>query len=403
MPAKMRFLLSAFLVSSIGTGMVYPFSAVYISEKLGLRSVGASMFFVGIALFTFVGAGLSGRFVDRNARLVCLVGLAVQTVGYLAMATLSTLTTLSITTLVIGLSAGVFQTAFLTILAEVRDNKALLAKVYSYRYGAMNCGMSAGAVLGGILVTFLDDQPGYRLIYVCNAVSFVPLLVVVAMQRTHSPIRAGSKAGVGRSTDVLRKSRVVVLISVQAMLVLAGYGQLNSTVPLQVVRDLDLQDIVLSVFFAVNTITIVVFLPILSRWLIHVRPTMVLRHVPIVWICAAATLMLSSLTDGRTRIVLVVLFAVIFGIGEVLYSMSFQTVLTLAVSEKEVGRANAVSSAVWAAAMGIGPACGIALASVVSVPLFWGVVVVVHMVTLLITARFLSDDGTTPEPGGGSV
>ncbi|MEK8171074.1 hypothetical protein NKH77_20570 [Streptomyces sp. M19] len=67
--------MGTLLLSSLGNGLCFPFTAIYVSELLGLGSGGAGGYFIAMAAASFAAALVGGPLADRaGPHRVCAVG-----------------------------------------------------------------------------------------------------------------------------------------------------------------------------------------------------------------------------------------------------------------------------------------------------------------------------------------
>jgi MFS family permease len=379
-----RFILAAFAVSCAGTGLVLPFTAIYLASVRDLGNGVAALFFGVVAAASFATAPVAGQLVDRwSARGVCLLGTCAQGAGYLSLAFVTTEAAAVACAVVIGVGNGLFHSAFTPVLAaQLNDDNR--RRGFSHRYLAMNIGLGTGAAVAAFLVESTPDVPSYQLIYVLDAVSFVPLLVAVAVltRRAERATRLAAAAaataagaagagGVGYGA-LLRTPGLLLLLVTQTVLVLVGYSQLDAVVPLVATQDMGVSAGLIGLTIAVNTVAVVVLQPTLGRLLERRHAAGVLACAALTWIGANVVGLVATLAPQAAVPVLIIGFGIVFAAGEVCFGASYQSLLTELVPSGLLGRASALSSLSWNAGSMAGPAVGLLLAAALPATGYWG-------------------------------
>jgi MFS family permease len=370
---RLRILIAAYALSCVGTGLIFPFTAIYLIDVRHLGAGAAGLFFGVVAATAFAWAPVAGRLVDtyRPAR-ISAAGVLLQAIGYALLATVHNVPVMLVCAALIGLGNGSFYPGFTPVI------NSLLApeqrkRGFSARYLAMNLGLGTGAAIAGPLIGLFDSARAYAVLYVADGLTFLPFaagLFLLGRSAVRAPADSGGAPATYRT--LLRHRPLLVLLVTQTLLVLFGYSQMDTAVPLVMTRHLGLAATVVGLVIAVNTIAVVVLQVPLTRLLERLPTATVLGLGPFIWAAAAGLGLIAGFVPTGARIALLLGYAVVFAVGEACYAMAYQTLLTEITPEEALGRGSAMSSLSWnIGAMG-GPALGILVVSLSAGPaLYW--------------------------------
>jgi MFS family permease len=355
-----RFLLAGFTLSSAGSGLVLPLTAVFISQELGLGPAGAARYFAVVALVAAVLTPVTGRLLDRiQPRLVAVAGLAMLALGFGALGAARTPAQVLACAAAVGAGNALMLPALTPNLAAVVPAE-LRREAFSVRYAAMNLGIGIGAAVGGVAVSRLHSTTGFEALYLADALTFVPLafaLFRVGARTTASTSDKGTDKPVSYAT--LARSVVARRLIVLQFLVMAfGYAQFEASVPLLVHQRMGAGSWMLGAIVGANTVAVIgLRKPLTKRFSAYSEATTLVVGTA-AWTLAFATGALAALWSGPARLVFLLLFALGFAVGETAYSCSFFPLLTRIVPEALLGRASALSSLAGNAGSVVGPLLG---------------------------------------------
>lgn len=374
LPRQVRRLLAAYTLSCVGTGLIYPFTAIYLVTVRGLGAGTAGLFFGVIALVSFLTAPISGRLVDaRDARRVAALGVVGQALGYGGLALAGSRPVALGCAVLVGLGNGAFYPGFTPVMAALLtpDQRK---RAFARRYVAMNIGLGVGAALGGLLVHAVSGIGAFQVLYVVDATTFLPLAAAFLVGPRSRPAGTGGAGERGAGYRVLLRNRpLMVLLIAQTMLVAFGYSQLDSAIPLMLTQHVGVSAALVGFVIAVNTAAVVLLQVPLARRLERPRSSVLVAACALVWVGAYATAALATVVAGPAQPVLLLLFAVVFAVGETCYAVAFQPLLVELTPPSLLGRGSALSSLSWNAGATVGPALGIALVGLVAPVAYWAI------------------------------
>ncbi|WP_136520699.1 MFS transporter [Cellulomonas telluris] len=372
MSRRVWVLLAAFAVSCLGTGLVLPYTAIYLVSLRGLDPAVAGAFFGLVAGASFATAPWAGRLADRTGpRVPAAAGACAQALGWTGVGFAPDEPRLAVCAVVIGVGNACFHASFTPVLAALLgpDHRK---RGFSMRYLAMNVGLGIGAAAAALTVETLDGLRAFQVLYVADGLSFLPLAValLVVAPRGGRPAADAAAAGTGYRA-LLRDRRLLVLLLVQTLLVLVAYSQFDTAVPLLLTERLAVAAGVVGLVVAVNTVAVVVLQPTLGRVLERLASTTVLVLCAAVWSAAMLVGLAVGLVPPGARVPVALAFAVVFALGEVCFGVGYQPLLTELAPAGLLGRASALSSVSWNVGAMAGPAIGIALVGALPTAGYW--------------------------------
>jgi MFS family permease len=382
LPRPARIVLVGDALSAVGTGLTLAFTVVYLHRIRGIGLEAAALAMSGLALAGLVANPLSGSLSDRlGARNALVAGLVVSAAGAGAMTLVRNSAEGIAAAGLIGFGAALVWPAQESLLASL-VSKQSRSTVFAVRYATMNAGLATGAFAAAAIVD-LSSPSSFVSLYLLDALSFllfIPILLLGVRGRTTGrspgdshldrPQRAGGYAA------ILRDGVFVRVWLLTAVLVGAGYAQVNSTLPAFATRPGGISAEGVALANGANMLT-VVLAQILVLGLVQGRR----RTNALVATCGffaltwSLTLVAGSLGSGSDAVAGFVLALVAFALGEVLLAPTLPALVNDLASDELRGRYNGVYVLAWTTGFAIGPALGgIALARGDSTTLFLGLV-----------------------------
>ncbi|MEO7730080.1 MAG: MFS transporter [Kofleriaceae bacterium] len=377
MRSTTRTFLAASALSSLGNGLTFPVSALYLERVRGLPLEAASLFFVAMAASGALSALLLGRAIDRHGprRFVALALLS-EAIGLVRFSGASSLGAVLCAGVAIGGGNGLFFTGLTPLLARL-ESGAALERAFSVRYWLINLGNSVGALLGGALVAALGEaalQPAY----LANAATSVVLAAVVAACPLGTTARDAAL-----TNAALRWTRPLVAVAAaNALIILFGMAMFEAVVPYMFVRSAHGAVPLAHVIVAASTIAITLGQLPAGRWSERRGKARVLTVHAGIWALAAGIGLVSVGAGGATRWWLGVAYGLVFGAGECLFAAGLAPLVVRVVRPAQLARFNGVLSASFSVALAVGPAIGFGLAAHLSPYAFWAAVAVAMLAAM---------------------
>ncbi|MGI5506244.1 MFS transporter [Lentzea sp. CA-135723] len=322
-----RLYLAGWTTTTLGTGIVFPLTAVYLRDQLGLPVGSVSLYFVLFAIAGLVANPFAGLLSVRfGPGPIAVAATAFQTIGPLLLAAHGP-DALSLTASVFsGAGTGIFYAVLTPLLIQL-FGEAKLGRMLAAQNAVSAASVGAGAVIGGLLVEALGEA-GYRLSFLANGISFLAFgLVLAAVLRGV----AAPSAEVSRSispASVLAPfvdRRFLVILVLQGALVLFGFGQVESVMPIVLRDSAQLQVIGISVVLAVNSLSIIVLQAPVLRLVERIGHVRSLRAALGCWALSLVALWLSAAVSGPVvAVVAAAGWALLFALGECFIAPSMQ-------------------------------------------------------------------------------
>ncbi|MCG0286470.1 MFS transporter [Streptomyces sp. PSAA01] len=409
-PLGRRFglLMGALLLSSLGNGLCFPFTSIYISQLLGLGGRAAGGYFIAMAAASFAAALAGGPLADRGSpHRVGALGAAALAAGYALLAPAGSVPLVLASGVCVGVGFGLFYASIVGIVDTAVPESGRRA-AFAIRHIVNNAGIGLGSVAAGLALHGAHTPAGtLRWLYLANGLAALPLIAVILGVRPRataepatggpadaspspplpetgaSPQTPGSRgeapgSGKGRGGDLtppepsgpgptyrslLRARPMALLILAQALFAIVGFTQIEATVPLLLHDRMAVTLGWVSVVVAANSFALIALQPLLRGRLERLPETVVLAGGPVLWAvafgCGLGAALAGEAAPAAVRYGLLLAFAVVFAAGELMYSSAFYPLLLRWSGEEAVGRASALASLAWNLGTASGPPIGL--------------------------------------------
>jgi MFS family permease len=359
LPREGKFLLSTVIFDFIGTGLVLPFSVVYLHEVRHF-----SMETVGVLLAVPAVVGLlmvtpAGVVTDRvGARLVLLSSIAMMVISNVILAFATTPLAAAAGLALMGYGQGVSWPAINALIGNLVPSE-IRQRYFGINFTLLNLGIGIGGLIGG---TFVDiDRPGtFTAIYLADAASYLFPIVILLWPLRHAHGRAVAPEGHDGSAvtylSLLRDKRLVPLLALCLVAAFIGYAQLNTGLPAYARAEGRVSTEGLGYAFAVNTFVIVLLQIVVLQRIEGRRRTRVAIVMAITWAVAWLFLGATSLVPGTVAaIVLLSACTGVFGLGETMLQPTVAAMTNDLAPDHLRGRYNALNSLMFQLAAIVGP------------------------------------------------
>jgi MFS family permease len=229
-PGTFWTLMGAMFIDRLGGAILFPFFALYITQRFGVGMTQVGGLFAIFAVMNFVGSMLGGALTDKlGRRWMIIFGLVMSALSSLSMGLVDNLGLFYILAGVVGLLSDAGGPAQQAMIADLLPQEKH-AEGYGIHRIVFNLAVTFGPALGGLLAA-----QSYLLLFIADAVSssITAMVVYVALPET-KPEPSESKPeqslwqtfrGYG---DVLRDSLYIAFLVVSVLGVIV-YIQMNST------------------------------------------------------------------------------------------------------------------------------------------------------------------------------
>ncbi|MFJ9775207.1 MFS transporter [Kitasatospora sp. NPDC101157] len=373
---------AALAVDAVGGGMLRPFLLLYGVGVLHLHA-GA----VGLALSAGMVAGLlvvplTGRWIDSGARtLPAAVTLVLRSAGALTLLTADGLPLFTAAAVLFGIGSQSWPTthaAVVSTLTEGRLRDAALAAGKSVR----NAGLGAGALLATVAVAGGTDS--IRLLAGVTGVACLVAAALVGSLRVRAPQKVAEQAAAAGATgEPLRR---ITLLSLANLPYAFCFDVLEVALPALLVLHLHTSAAWSSGVFVGNTLLVIALqLAIVLRLAKHSRRAVLAAAGAVLSVSYLGFWAAGSL-GGGSGAAGVAAVAVLYTLGEILYTGSGTALVTASAPPHLLGRALAR----WELSSGLGRAAAPAVLTgllAAGPGLLWGALAVTTAVGALAVLR----------------
>lgn len=384
-------LLVCFGISSVGNGLVVPFTAVYVWQQLAL-GLGAVAWFYGVmAVVGLVVTPVAGRMVDDlGAGRLAATGLVLLAAGYGFLGLGPAYLVVPVAAVIIGSGSGFFNAAIVPCIAQV-VTEADRRRAFSLRYLALNLGSGVGALVGVAILGLVEGRAGYSILFVLNALTFLPLIAVMltvpAARQPATPADGGGGGGERSYARLLRVPELRLLLGYELLVVLFAYAQFETGVPLLLASYMGVQPWLFGLLVTANTVTVVACQLPVTRLLARSGEGAGLLFASGLWVAAYGACLASVWLPASTRPVTVAAFGVLFGLGETAYAASFEPLVVRLAPPEMVGRAAALMAVAGNLGGVAAPVLGVTIAAQAGASQGWLVYLIAIALTSVIAMR----------------
>jgi MFS family permease len=361
LPREGKFLLSTVIFEFIGTGLVLPFSVVYLHEVrhfemetvgllLGLPAV------VGLLMVTPAGA-----VTDRvGARLVLLSSITTMILSNVVLAFATTPLMAAAGLALMGYGHGVSWPAINSLIGNLVPSE-IRQRYFGINFTLLNLGIGIGGLVGGRFVDVARPET-FTAIYLVDAASYLFPLVILLWPLRHAHGRAAAPEAhdpAARATTyltLLRDRSLTPLLALSLVAAFVGYAQINSGLPAFARTFGEVSTEGLGYAFAVNTFVIVVLQIAVLQRIEGRRRTRVALVMAAIWALSWLLLGATSVVPGTiAATVLLSACMGVFGLGETMLQPTVAAMTNDLAPDHLRGRYNALSSLMFQLASVVGP------------------------------------------------
>jgi MFS family permease len=359
LPREGKFLLSTVIFEFIGTGLVLPFSVVYLHEvrHFPMETVGVLLAVpavVGLLMVTPAGV-----VTDRiGARLVLLSSLVTMLLSNVVLAFATTPWMAALGLGLMGYGHGVSWPAVNSLIGNLVPSE-IRQRYFGINFTLLNLGIGVGGLVGGRFVDVARPET-FTTIYLLDALSYLFPLTILLWPLRHAHGRAAAPAnddhGGETYVSLLRDRRLQGLLALCLVAAFVGYAQLNTGLPAYARLEGAVSTQGLGYAFAVNTFVIVVLQIAVLQRIEGRRRTRVAVVMSIIWTLSWLLLGATSLVPASiAATVLLSACMGVFGLGETMLQPTVAAMTNDLAPDHLRGRYNALNSLMFQLAAVIGP------------------------------------------------
>ncbi|MFG2921280.1 MFS transporter [Streptomyces sp. NPDC048305] len=360
-------------LSSFCLGLVFPYTAIHLADRPGVGTGGVALFYgaAGIANLT-VALLLTAGVLKLPRVTLGVLGTVLWFCGYLGLPFVGS----HPATLAAGVAIGCGQGGFLAAIVPLVNSLVTAEerrKVFARRYAVLNATLAAGSLVAGAL-TLILPRSVIPYFFVANAVGILPLTIAILTAGRHARAaeEKAEETDEGSALPMGALARTVMPAAlVQLAVFLFGFSQFEATAPLVSERLMDMGLFMVSLMLVVNVLVIVSLQGRITQ-LLENRPEIDgLRIAVGLWTVGYVVAGAMAFLPYGFRLTGLLVYAVLFALGECAYSCSFHPWLISLVPDRELTRANALANSMMGVGNFAGPSIGVALAVSGQAPVVW--------------------------------
>lgn len=352
-PAARRFIMTV-VVSRFGAGLTLPYTLIFLHEvrHLSLPTVGALMAVPGVV--GLVSVPVSGALVDRLGARRVLVGCQLaQAAACLVIAFATSALTVLPGMVLMGVGLGPSFPAGAAMLSGLVEGPEQARRAFGINFTALNAAIGVGSLLASLVVD-LDRSGTFVALFVVNAAT--ALVASALLPAGPPPHQHDEDADRPSYREALADPLLRRVCVVSLLLALAGYASLDSGVPAFARVEGHVEPSAIGLVFVVNTVVIVSLQLLFLRLLHGRRRSFALGATGVLWAASWLLLGLVSVGSDATRLVVLLSYGGLFGIGEMFMAPSLQPLVNSLASDRLRGRYNALSGLMFSICFVVSPA-----------------------------------------------
>ncbi len=229
-PSTFKVLVLASFIDMLGGFLLYPFFALYITQRFGVDMIQVGLLFTVFSAGNIIGSMVGGALADKyGRRVMIIIGLVISGIGSIFMGLVDDLNVFFILAASLGLVGNIGGPARQAMVVDLLP-KEKQAEGFGIMRIFMNLAATAGPILGG----FLASQ-SYMWLFLADAVSSlltaVIVFVVIPETKPEKPENKQEESVISTIIgykEVLKDGVFMLFLFVSAIMVMV-YMQMNST------------------------------------------------------------------------------------------------------------------------------------------------------------------------------
>ena len=353
-----RKIIFGICLNAIGGGMTLSLLLVYLHDMRGFTNTFGGLLLAYGSLVSIAASSPMGALVDRiGPKKVMIGGLILNSVSSFSLSQVETqlqaimaLTFINIA----GQAIWPSQSVILTRLTPEKDR----SKIFGFNFMLLNLGLGMGGLISSLIIQ-KGDLLSFQIMYFVDASTFlIYLLIVLTLRGEHVNryIPKAHETKQGSYRDLFAIKPLMLLGMAGIILFTFGYGTIQAGVPVFATQFLGLDPKWLGVIFGVNTISIVIFQPLVMRVLDKYSKYTALISIGIIWAISWLFVGVAPYLPMFASGIAICVSQLVFAFGEMVQAPTIPTLANELAPENIRGRANAWMSLQWSVSGVLGPA-----------------------------------------------
>jgi MFS family permease len=353
-----RKIVMGICLNAIGGGMTLSLLLVYLHDMRGFTNTFGGLLLAYASLVSIFTSSPMGALVDRiGPKKVMIGGLIVNSAASLSLSQVHTHLQAIIALTFINIAGQAIwpsQSVILTRLTPEKDR----SKIFGFNFMLLNLGLGLGGLISSLIIQ-KGDLLSFQIMYFVDASTFlIYLLIVLTLRGEHVnryiPHVDEPKEGTYRDLFAIKP---LMLLGIAGIILFTfGYGTIQAGVPVFATQFLGLDPKWLGIIFGVNTISIVVFQPLVMRVLDRYSKYTALISIGIIWAISWLFVGVAPYLPLMASGIAICISQLVFAFGEMVQAPTIPTLANQLAPEHIRGRANAWMSLQWSVSGVLGPA-----------------------------------------------
>ena len=353
-----RKIIFGICLNAIGGGMTLSLLLVYLHDMRGFTNTFGGLLLAYGSLVSIIASSPMGALVDRiGPKKVIIGGLLLNSAAAFSLSQVQThfQAVIVITGLnIAGQAIWPSQSVILTRVTPERDRP----KIFGFNFMLLNLGLGLGGLLSSLIIQ-RGDLLSFQIMYWVDASTFLLyLLIVLTLRGEHvnKYIPKENEPKTGSYKDLFEIKPLMFLGIAGIILFTFGYGTIQAGIPVFATQFLGLSPKWLGIIFGVNTLSIVIFQPLVMRVIDKYSKYAALIAVGLVWALSWVFVGIAPYLPLFASGIALSLSQFIFAVGEMIQAPTIPTLANELAPEHIRGRANAWMSLQWSVSGVLGPA-----------------------------------------------
>jgi len=331
---------------------------VYLHDIRGFTTTFGGLLMAWGAFTGIVGTGPLGALVDRiGPKKVIIPGLIIASLSAFSFSLVTTHAQAFFSMTLFSLGGQCIWPAQMVILTRVAPEEDR-SKIFGFNFMLLNLGLGIGGLLSSLIIRE-HSVLSFQIMYWVDGLTYLLFLfIVLGLQTPHAGkyIAKAHEPKSGSYRELFSRKDLTVLTFAGVILLTFGYGPLQSGIPVYATQFLGLSPKWLGVIFGVNTISIVIFQPLVLKALERYSKYTALISVGVIWAISWLAVGISPYLPIFVSGVALCVSQFIFAFGEMVHAPTSPALLQELTPEHIRGRASALISLQWGFSGIVGPA-----------------------------------------------
>ena len=353
-----RKIIFGICLNAIGGGMTLSLLLVYLHDMRGFTNTFGGLLLAYGSLVSIIASSPMGALVDRiGPKKVIIGGLLLNSAAAFSLSQVQTHFQAIIVMPGLNIAGQAIwpsQSVILTRLTPERDR----SKIFGFNFMLLNLGLGVGGLLSSLIIQ-RGDLLSFQIMYWVDAGTFLLyLLIVLTLRGEHvnKYIPKENEPKTGSYRDLFEIKPLMFLGIAGIILFTFGYGTIQAGIPVFATQFLGLSPKWLGIIFGVNTLSIVIFQPLVMRVIDKYSKYAALIAVGLVWALSWVFVGIAPYLPLFASGIALSLSQFIFAVGEMIQAPTIPTLANELAPEHIRGRANSWMSLQWSVSGVLGPA-----------------------------------------------